>query len=350
MYLYYLLKNINTNKFDIFLYSDSNGELTNEQFDFPLIANIKNSSFLSIIWKKFIQKFFNYNSTNSKIKKIHKDFNPDLWYINTSVLPNIAQLAQELRVPYMVHFHELESVHDSIIGDLFIDMIQKAEAIVACSTPVKKMLNRIRRKNIVVQYEHVDLYPNKLDEQTDIKTKYNIPKEAFIWVMSGQKNYRKGYDMLPEIVSFLKKTNSYLIWLGGNRAYGINKLVDAGNYPHLIEPGLLRNSEYQAVLETANAFVLTAREDPFPLVMIEAASKGLPIISFNSGGVLEFVEEGMGKVIDSCNVIELCNTMQNLMDGKIHIDKQKSIEKAKQFDVRVKVKEWENLIDQIINE
>jgi len=350
MYLYYLLKNLDSNKFEIFLYSDSNGELTNEQFDFPLIANIKNSSFLSITWRKLIRKFFNYNSTNSKIKKIHKDFNPDLWYINTSVLPNIAQLAQELRVPYMVHFHELESVHDSIIGDLFIDMIQKAEAIVACSTPVKKMLNRIRRKNIVVQYEHVDLYPNKLGEQTDIRTKYNIPNEAFVWVMSGQKNYRKGYDMIPEIVTFLKNTNSFLIWLGGSRNYGINKLVDAGNYPNLIEPGLLRNLEYQAVLETANAFVLTAREDPFPLVMIEAASKGLPIISFNSGGVSEFVEEGMGKVINSCNVNDLCNTMQELMDGKIYINQNKSIEKAKRFDIKVKVKEWEKLLEKIIYE
>ena len=344
IYLYNLLKNLDTTKFEIFLYSDSKGELTKELLPFPFFAINQKQTLVHII----LRKLFKYSYKERKILKIHKSFKSDIWFVNTSVLPQITNLAQKKGIDYLVLFHELESVHDTIVGDDFINMIQKAKSIVTCSLSVKRMVNLVRTKNIYVQNGHVNFI--KTTKQSVFRNKYNIPKEAFVWVMSGQKNYRKGYDMVPEIASFLQKTNSYLIWLGGNRTYGINKLVDAGSYPNLIEPGLLKNSEYQAVLATANAFVLTAREDPFPLVMIEAASIGLPIISFNSGGVSEFVEDGMGKVIDSCNVKELCRTMQELMNGKINIDRQKTIEKAKKFDIKIKVKEWEELLEKIINE
>lgn len=349
MYLYNLLKNIDTDKFDIILYTDSKGELTKENIGFPIVVNKQKDGIFNVLKRKLLKKFFKYDIKTAIIKKIHKNFKPDLWYINTSVLPDISNLAQELSIAYIVHFHELESVHDSIIGDDFVNMVQKAKAIIACSTPVKSMINKIRKQQVYIQYEHIDI-KQKLEVNIEIREKYNIPEKAFIWLMSGQKSYRKGYDLIPKIAKFLEKTNSYIIWLGENRGYGINKLVDSGNYPNLIEPGLLRNKEYQAVLNTVDAFLLTSREDPFPLVMIEAASKGLPIISFNSGGVSEFVEEGMGKVISSNKVEDLCITMQDLMEGKIFIDKQKLIEKAKLFDVKVKVKEWENLINKIVNE
>lgn len=346
MYLYYLLKTIDTDKFEIFLYSNSEGELTKENLEYPLYVNKPTSSIISLLWKKVLNKVFSYNSKVSSIKKIHKRFKPDLWYINTSVLPEISNLAQKMNVPYVVHFHELESVHDSIIGDDFSQMIEKAKAIIACSSPVKRMINHIRNENVFIQYEHVSIH-QKTESSIDIREKYNIPKEAFVWLMSGQKNYRKGYDLIPQIAKFLEQSDAYIIWLGGNRNFGINQLVDSDKHPNFIEPGLLRNEEYQTVLDSVNAFVLTAREDPFPLVMIEAASKGLPIVSFNSGGVSEFVQEGMGKVIPNCDVDMLCSTMEDLMNGTLIYSRENLKSRAKQFDVKVKVKEWEILIDKI---
>jgi glycosyltransferase involved in cell wall biosynthesis len=44
-------------------------------------------------------------------------------------------------------------------------------------------------------------------------------------------------------------------------------------------------------------FALTSREDPFPLVMLEAGSVGLPVVCFeSSGGAREFVEKDAGLI------------------------------------------------------
>jgi len=47
-----------------------------------------------------------------------------------------------------------------------------------------------------------------------------------------------------------------------------------------------------------DVFLMTSREDPFPLVNLEAAQCGLPIICFDrSGGSVEFVTSDVGFVV-----------------------------------------------------
>jgi glycosyltransferase involved in cell wall biosynthesis len=347
MYLYYLLENIDASKFDVMLYVDGQGELTNEKLNYKIVTNnIREKSF-QYYFNKIVKKIFNYNANYSSIKKIHKTFKPDLWYFNTSVMPKYVSYAQLLSAPYVVHFHELYSVHDKLSGSDLKNMIDKAESIIACSNAVKHMINNIRTENVFVQYEHVAIDEEVVD--IGVRSKYGIPENAFLWLMSGQKNHRKGYDLIPKIANHLIKTNSYVVWLGGDRNFGINQLVNSSQLKNLIEPGLLKGKEYKSILNAADAFVLTSREDPFPLVMIEASSKKLPIISFDSGGVTEFVERGMGKVVPNCDVQLLLDAMSSLMDGDIKIDEEKMIEKSIQFDVVTKTKEWERLINNIIN-
>ena len=45
-------------------------------------------------------------------------------------------------------------------------------------------------------------------------------------------------------------------------------------------------------------FLLTSREDPFPLVCLEAADCGLPIVCFDkAGGMPDFVQDDAGYVV-----------------------------------------------------
>lgn len=347
IYLYQLLKNIDKNKFEVFLFSDFPGELTKTKQDYNLdYYNVKVGS-LKYYILRVLKKIFKYNYKYRQIAKINQKFKPDIWYLNTSVLQEYVSFAQKLNIPYIVHFHELISVFDGISGNDFSLMINNAKAIIACSKSVKTMIENIRTSNVFVQYEHIEI-PDNATVKMDFKKKYNIPEDSFIWLMSGQKCYRKGYDLVPQICNFIKFSKSYLIWLGGSRDFAINQWVAPNKIDNLIEPGMLKGDEYLSVFNSSDGFVLTSREDPFPLVMIEAASHGLPIIAFNSGGVNEFVEDGMGAIIPNFDIDMLCLAMQEVMDGKKLFDKQKSINRAISFDVRVKAKDWEKLIEQIM--
>jgi len=343
IYLYHLLQNIDKNKFDIFLFSDYQGELTSNEHDYKVeYYNVKEGS-LKYYFLRVIKKFLKYNYKYRQIKRINQKLRPDIWYLNTSILQEYVPFAQKLNMQYVVHFHELISVFDVIPGNGFNVMIDNAKALITCSKSVKLMIENVRQENVFLQYEHIEI-PNEVFVKIDFRKRFNIPEDAFIWMMSGQKCYRKGYDLIPQICEFLNDRKSYLIWLGGPRDFAINQWVNTDRIVNLIEPGMLKGDEYLSVFKTVNGFVLTSREDPFPLVMIEAASFGLPIIAFNSGGVSEFVEEGMGKIIPNFDIEMLCAAMQEVMDGKILFDKLKSIENANKFDVRVKVKEWERLM------
>jgi glycosyltransferase involved in cell wall biosynthesis len=50
-------------------------------------------------------------------------------------------------------------------------------------------------------------------------------------------------------------------------------------------------------------FLLTSREDPFPLVMLEAARQAVPVVCFEgAGGATEFVDETVGATVPMLDV------------------------------------------------
>lgn len=61
----------------------------------------------------------------------------------------------------------------------------------------------------------------------------------------------------------------------------------------------------------ADVFLLPSREDPFPLVAMEAAAFGVPIIAFKgAGGISEHVAKwNAGVVVDYLSIVELAKAV-----------------------------------------
>ena len=100
---------------------------------------------------------------------------------------------------------------------------------------------------------------------------------------------------------------------------------------------------YYDYLNIANGFVLTAKEDPFPLVMIEAAYLEKPIVGYNSGGISEFVQEGMGKSVDSFKPKDLAEAMNQVQHKTLKIDKEKLKNRAMTFDIQNQISQWDSI-------
>ena len=67
--------------------------------------------------------------------------------------------------------------------------------------------------------------------------------------------------------------------------------------------------------ESFDVFVLTSRADPFPLVTLEAASIGRPIVCFaDAGGIPEFVAGGGGFAVPYLGLEEMTNRVIELYD------------------------------------
>ncbi|MEO6719096.1 MAG: glycosyltransferase family 4 protein [Ferruginibacter sp.] len=132
----------------------------------------------------------------------------------------------------------------------------------------------------------------------------------FLVGFCGTLDWRKGFELLPllarKIVQEKNVTDIHFVWIGVNktsRNYLIlhNDLLKLklDSYFTFIpnEPGI------QHYLAQLDVFVLPSREDPFPLVVLEAACYGVPCIYFrDAGGIAEFCGDDAGIAIDYLDI------------------------------------------------
>jgi glycosyltransferase involved in cell wall biosynthesis len=135
-----------------------------------------------------------------------------------------------------------------------------------------------------------------------LREKSGIPDDAFVVGGCGTMEWRKGVDLFIQVANYtvnhLGVTDIYFCWIGGSVSH------DSGiEYNYEIELLNLRGhlffigevAETTPFLADLDLFLLTSREDPFPLVMLEAARQGLPIVCFEGGGgATEFVDDAVG--------------------------------------------------------
>jgi glycosyltransferase involved in cell wall biosynthesis len=138
-----------------------------------------------------------------------------------------------------------------------------------------------------------------------VRESLGIPSDAFVVGGGGTVEWRKGTDLFLQIAAKVCKqeANIYFVWIGGRTS---RSELDFDRIVHDLELIGLDNrirftgitdepANYMAVCDV---FALTSREDPFPLMCLEAASLGKPLICFDkAGGMVEFVENDAGSIV-----------------------------------------------------
>lgn len=356
MMLWHLLRSIDTNDIQAQLFCRRKGELLNE---FPSAIKTHVSPDFSLLNRSsnLIRKMLNMNSLeDAEIRKINKQFQPDLWYINTLMLPEVAILASKLNVPYVIHLHELDSQYSFIGKEQLKYSIQNCALAVGCSQKVSNNLKVMGAPKVVTQYECVDLGDVKTNTSKEkIKQELNIPDSNFVWVMSGQPIHRKGLDLFIELAINTKHKNYSFIWLGAPKKSGYEFFIEEKikyhklNNVHLIYPS---NDKYYDYLNLADIFLLTSREDPFPLVLIESMALGKPLLGFNSGGIAELIDhEQVGVLVDSWNISDMLKAMSATeeMAKKNAFSVERIKERASQFNTSIQVVKWKEVIRQVLD-
>jgi len=253
------------------------------------------------------------------------------------------------------HLHELEIAIKEFYGEQnFIDAIPFIDHFVAASAIVKDHLvehYKINPKLIHIHYEHIPL-PEKKNEQT-----INNSLKVF---GSGTMDWRKGIDVFIQAAYYLNKLNPFMefefSWIGGNKdsvdyekaVYDIKKL----GIQHRVKliPSCPNPWDY---LVEADLFLLTSREDPFPLICLEAAALGKPIMCFkNTGGMVEFVNAENGWLIDYLDTPQLTDTLSHILNDdrfkqKLAAKGELARLKAREYDIESGVKKWKVYLDEI---
>ncbi|WP_025763971.1 glycosyltransferase family 4 protein [Dyadobacter tibetensis] len=138
-----------------------------------------------------------------------------------------------------------------------------------------------------------------------LETNYKIPQEAIIIGGCGNAEWRKGNDIFNWIARKVIQTTSplpvYFVWVGAGPQHEIYELIESDIRLMGLSDKIILIPPTPHVLDYLNRFdvlLLSSREDPYPLVVLEAALQEIPVICFkDAGGAPELIEKDAGFVV-----------------------------------------------------
>ena len=127
------------------------------------------------------------------------------------------------------------------------------------------------------------------------------------------------------------------LWAGHARA--VDKLLPE----NIISIHRTQNqTELAEIYSAADLFVMPTREDNFPTVNIESLACGTPIVTFRTGGSPECIDETCGSVVEKNDIDGLEKEIRRIYEEK-PFKSAACVERAKQFDMNDKFKEYVDL-------
>ncbi|MEO9020796.1 MAG: glycosyltransferase family 4 protein [Ginsengibacter sp.] len=144
----------------------------------------------------------------------------------------------------------------------------------------------------------------------------------------GAATRRKGIDLLVGAAAILKEAAKevHFVWIGGYDNDGMKAEIEneiaanglkntfsfVGQLPHSLDN-----------LLAFDLFILPSREDPYPLVVLEAALLKLPSVIFaGTGGIGEFVSDNCGWIVDEISSRALAQKIIELKNQKEELKKR----------------------------
>lgn len=183
--------------------------------------------------------------------------------------------------------------------------------------------------------------PVSADEKLKLRVELGILKdsnqdnnsyEEKIFLSVGQFIYRKGYDVLLKAWKYIGN-NAKLYIIGAYPTADYLQLINSLSLKNVNFVGFKTKEELKKYYRASDIFVLPTREDIWGLVINEAMSNGLPVISTDRCvAAMELVRPGeTGEIIPSDNIECLAKAMKNALTA--NYDQAKIIEDIRPYTI-----------------
>lgn len=233
--------------------------------------------------------------TNASREAALRDFTRGsfrLIYSSTVVNGPLLEGLRRLGAPVVTHCHELQkSIERWAPGEIMEATLRNTDFFLAGSSAVAANLrdrHGVPEDRLDVVYEFTEPWdaarsPSQT-ELLDMRRELGISEADVVVYGCGTTDWRKGPDLFLEIAiqACAQELTLKFVWIGGESRYGHDGLAGkslAGRVQFIGNRPQSRRFYY-----TGHIFALTSREDPCPLVALEAADAGLPVVCFDKAG------------------------------------------------------------------
>lgn len=248
---------------------------------------------------------------------------PALIYVNSAASASAAELLPP-GIPVLTHVHELEFSFRIMAGKALDGLLSRTKQFIACSNAVRENLaaHGAAPERIETIYESIPVSGVRAKRRReDVLRELRIPDGASVVIGCGTVSWRKGADLFVQLARTVSRLRSdtYFLWVGGGiMPWDEPQFAHDVHFAGLAERirftgGVADPADY---LGAGDVFALTSREDPYPLVCLEAAALGKPIVCFaNAGGIPEFVEQDCGFIVPYMDVAAMAQRVLCLLDS-----------------------------------
>jgi glycosyltransferase involved in cell wall biosynthesis len=324
------------------------------------------------LWNPYLIKKRISHRLYSKItgRVINTTFPPDLSKVNfdavfantvasTTVLPHVKKV---FKCPILLHVHENEyTIKNFYPNSLNKEITSIVDHYIAVSESTQKNLvdhYSIDLKKINLVHEFINLKQSRSVNITssEIKKRLNITDE-FVIGGAGLTSWRKGVDLFLQTAAKLNADypKKYkFVWVGSiildfntKLSYEMERL--GLNERDIIFTGQVEDP--QNYLQVFDLFFLSSREDPFPLVCLEAAALKKPIICFDkAGGMPELVSGQNGATIKYGDIQLACDKIVELSTNSSLLRNmgEQISQEVQKFDVAIQVPKILEIIEKTI--
>lgn len=308
--------------------------------------------------KKFIEKVKEYNPDIIHLHNIHG------YYINIEILFNYLK---EAKKPVIWTLHDCwaftghccyfdyigcdkwkkgcngcvqkrEYPSSSLIDNSEFNYLKKKELFTSIKdmkiiTPSKWLANLVKQ-SFLGKYE-VEVINNGIDldifkpTKGDFRKEYNLEGKFIILGVANIWDKRKGFDIFLELSKKLSKDKVIVL-------VGLNK-KQLKNLPKNII-GITRTNNVKQLAEIyteADVFLNPTLEDNFPTVNLEALACGTTVVTYNTGGCRETIDNDCGMIIrdNSINsILEIINIKNIGIDTSIYKAKVQTYNKDLRYN------------------
>lgn len=260
-----------------------------------------------------------------------------LVFYNTITNGHIHKKLRFLKAKSVYYVHELEaSIRITTNAQTLQTVRNHTDLFLAVSVAVKE--NLVRNHAVDDKLVRVMKTPFKHTEKSKehhqefisaFRKEHRLRESTVIVGAMGQSEWRKGFDLFFPLVKLYTSLHPgddvFFVWKGFNEKnlsaffdlYQQDK-YDLDNKAVVLPHG--KNG-----LDTMACYdlhLLLSREDPYPLVVLEAASFSIPTLCFtDGGGAPEFVEDDAGFCIPYGDLLQMTEGIKRLVNDAVMRDK-----------------------------
>lgn len=296
------------------------GDLKND-----FIAAADNSFDLTELYKKsFNQKITSLLSKTIAKKDIRKEAflkkvaeqHYDVIYANSiASVPFAVELKKRAtNSPKIIaHIHELNTIIREYLPN-FDQYVPYIEQFISVSNLVKQNLEtnwNVKSNQSTLVYEFSDKVIAKEDFEEN-----KTSKKVFEVGASGLVHWRKGDDLFIQVANYIKTYHPEIkikfTWVGqlsANQKVIIDADLEKANLNKTVF-FVGEQKQPEDYFKNFDVFLMTSREDPFPLVCIEVGRMGIPIICFeNATGTAEIISDKGGFTVPYLDCVAMAEKL-----------------------------------------